>query len=151
MNQFSVLVRTGAVSDNLSSSQIQQHTDLCPLGSYTNVCQITDYTGSRESVAELPVNQIGHWGFVHPGRMNSILLAHVSRYQAPLLHDPSDLPPGYDPALSQQFMLELSLALYTAILIISVLNNLFQIPLLRSASAFVVIGAACNAKAQTQR
>jgi hypothetical protein len=138
-------VCTGAVSDDLPGSQVQQHADIRPLGSYTNVGQITDNTGSREPVTELPVNQIGHRGFIHPGCMNPILLARVSRYQAPLLHDPPDLPPGYDPPLPQQYMLELSLTVYTAILIISVLNNLFQLPLVRSASAFIVIGTPCNA------
>ena len=145
MNQLGVLVRTGAVSDDLSGSQIQQHADVRPLGSYSNVGQIADNTGSREPVAELPGNQIGYWGFIHPGCMNPILLARVGRYQSPLLHDPPNLPPGYDPSLPQQYMLELSLTVYTAVLVICVLNKLFQIPFVRPASAFVVIGAACNA------
>ena len=140
VSQSGVFMCTGTVSDDLPGSQIQQHAYVGSLGSYTNID-----TGSREPVDELPVNQVGHWGFVHPGRMNPILLARVGEYQSPPLHDPPDLPPRYDPALPQQHMLELTLAVYTPILIISVLEQALPKPTCRSASAFVAIGAACNA------
>ena len=145
MDQFSVFVCTGAVADDLPGSQIQQHADIGPLGSYTNVGQIADHTGSREPVTELSVNQVGHRSFIHPGCMNPILLACVGGYQSPLLHDLSDLPPGYDPPLPQQYMLEFALTVYAPILIVCRLHNLFQVPFIRLASAFVVISAACNA------
>ena len=79
--------------------------------------------------------------------MQTMLLSCIGRHQSALVHDPAYLTEGYDLSRTCQYMFELTLTVYTPVLIKCSPDAFFRLGFVRSPLAFVIVGAARNAKA----
>jgi hypothetical protein len=84
VHQIGVLVRTRAVSDDLTGTEVKKNADVRPFRANHDMRQIADNTGPWRLVVEIPVKKVGDIRFITLDSMDAVLLSGIGRHKPAL-------------------------------------------------------------------